>query len=184
MFAFAGNIFSTYMDFDVFETIIAENPGVIFELFGSMNFNTENPQQFRWNAFILAAPNVRVRGMFSPADLAAEYLQMDGFLLCYKPDYINYHAENSHKILEYLAGRKVLVSTYVSIYTELNFICMSGKDKNSDLCSIFKQVVADIESFNSFELMKSRTEFALDNTYKSQLNRIEQLLIKSPSVIN
>ena len=72
----------------------------------------------------------------------------------------------------------MLVSTYVSIYSDMDFICMSGKDRNFDLPAMFKAVTEEISAYNDFELVKARTGYALENTYVKQLERIEGLLSK------
>ena len=90
-----------------------------------------------WNGFLGSAKNVKLHGFVSAEKLAHAYREMDGFLLCYKPDYKDYHAENSHKVFEYLSTGKVMVSTYLSIYEGNELINMSGKDKNEDLVEVF-----------------------------------------------
>lgn len=180
---FAGNIFSTFMDFDVMERIITEHPGIVFDLFGSMKHDDRNPQHVKWNKFIHESPNIKLWGQVTPADLALEYSKLDGFLLCYKPDYINYHAENSHKILEYLSAGKVLVSTYVSIYKNLGLICMSEKDRNDDLPAMFTAAINELGIWNAEDQLRARILYALDNTYVRQLERINNLLMESYSTV-
>lgn len=182
-FGFAGNLFSTFMDFVVMEQVVSQHPDIIFELFGSMKHDRTNQQHVNWNRFMHESSNIRIRGLVSPAELAGEYEKMDGFLLCYKPDYINYHAENSHKILEYLSAGKILVSTYVSIYKDLNLICMSDKDRNEDLPAIFAEAVIHVKSWNETARMQARINYALDNTYIRQLERIQELLLKSNAIL-
>jgi hypothetical protein len=175
--AYAGNLFIRFLDIPVFRSIIESNPGVQFVLFGNTSYNHESARDREWYEFLRQAKNVQLKGVLDPASLAKAYEEVDGFLLCYKPDYVNYHAENSHKLLEYLAAGKVLISTHVSLYAGNPLICMSPKDKNEDLPEIFKTVVDDILKFNTPSLIRSRAAYALDNTYEKQLERIEAKLL-------
>lgn len=180
--AYAGNLFSPFVDIPVFQSIIKHHPEVRFDIYGNTKYNKKSTVEKDWFEFLQAAPNVQLKGVLSSANLAAAYENVDGFLLCYKPDYVNYHAENSHKLLEYLGAGKVLISTNVSLYDQNPLICMSPKDRNEDLVDIFSEVIDRIGEYNTSTLQKARAEFALDNTYKKQLERIEQLLMALPAL--
>lgn len=182
--AYAGNLFSPFVDIPVFKAIIKQHPGVRFDIYGNTRYNPKSQVEKDWFDFLQSAPNVQLKGVLSSTDLAAAYEHVDGFLLCYKPDYVNYHAENSHKLLEYLGAGKVLISTNVSLYDQNPLICMSPKDRNEELVSIFSNVIEQISDFNKVDLQKARAAFALDNTYSKQLERIEQYLMELPAFQN
>lgn len=170
--AYSGNLFISFLDIPVLQTIITEHPEIEFNFFGSDEYNAKNDNHIKWAKFLDEAGNVKLHGSVSPMVLAQAYEEMAGFLLCYKPDYKNYHAENSHKVLEYLSTGKVLISTYLSIYSGSNFINMSPKDENKDLIKIFTNTITDLDKYNSPELQGARILFALDNTYTKQLQKI------------
>jgi len=176
--AYSGNLFIPFLDIAVLEKIISAHPLVEFHLFGSIEVNKSIDSHVHWWEFLNAASNVRLRGFVNPEQLSNAYDEMDAFLLCYKPDYRNYHAENSHKVLEYMSTGKVLVSTYLSIYWGNELIKMSPKDMNHQLPDIFSEVLMNIEAWNSPELEKKRIEFALQHTYKEQLARITEVITK------
>jgi len=98
------------------------------------------------------------------------------FLICYKPDYINYHGENSHKILEYLSTGKTVVSSHISLYSDSQLLSMAKKDRNEELISIIDDVISNIEKYNAPDLMKQRILFALENTYANHIHKIESHL--------
>ena len=177
-FAYSGNLFLRFMDIPVLKDIIATNPSVDFHFFGGGSFDQRNMVHADWNSFLSAASNVKVHGFLPAEKLANAYKEMDGFLLCYKPDYKDYHAENSHKVFEYLSTGKVMVSTYLSIYEGNELINMSPKDLNEELNGVFKETVARIDEYNSASLQCKRVALAIDNTYRRQLERIEQLFEK------
>ncbi|HEY0677505.1 MAG TPA: hypothetical protein VGD17_04430, partial [Chitinophagaceae bacterium] len=147
-FGYSGNIFIRFLDIPVLKNIISQHPDIEFHFFGNKNFDPSNDTQKQWSDFLQTASNVKLRGFMPPEDLASASEEMDGFLLCYKPDYKDYHAENSHKVFEYLSSGKVLVSTYLSLYEGNTLICMSPKDRNEDLPKLFAKVVEQIEQWN------------------------------------
>lgn len=169
---YAGNLYISFLDVPVFMNIIRDNPDIEFHLFGNSGNPGASSPFLEWYRFISTADNVKLRGLVSPSDLAREYKKLDGFILCYKPDYLNYHAENSHKVFEYLSTGKVLISTYLSIYDGSPLIEMSPKDQNEELQSVFKRVVSDIDLYNTEEIDANRKALAFENTYDKQAARL------------
>ncbi|HRP34176.1 MAG TPA: hypothetical protein PKV73_19900, partial [Agriterribacter sp.] len=92
------------------------------------------------------------------------------------PDYKNYHAENSHKVFEYLSTGKLLITTYLSIHHGNPLMLMSSKDKNEEMVSIFCDSMQALEMHNTIELQKERIHLSLKNTYSEQIKRIGDLL--------
>jgi hypothetical protein len=164
------------LDIPIVRKIVFEHPEVEFHFFGGTTYNKAVKLHSEWDRFLRESPNVYIHGILSPGELAAAYQKVDGFLLCYKPDYKNYHAENSHKVFEYLSTGKVLVTTYLSIYEGNSLMAMSAKDKNEDVPRIFDLCLSQIESLNNPALQRQRILLALDNTYKRQLERIDTLV--------
>lgn len=170
--AYAGNLFLRFLDTEILMSIIARFENVDFHFFGSTDFSPEVRWQWEWNEFLRTRKNVFLRGAVSTVELVKEYSDMDAFLLCYKPDYKDYHAENSHKVLEYLSTGKVLVSTYLSIYKNSSLFVMSAQDRNQDLIDLFAMVVERLSDFNDETQMFLRRDFALQNTYAKQIERM------------
>jgi hypothetical protein len=171
---YAGNLFMRFLNFVVFEAIITENPSVHFHLFGEAVRGEQNPTTHRWSNFLKSAHNVTLHGMIEPAKLVESYQEIDLFMLCYQPDNLNYHGENSHKILEYLSTGKVTVSSSISLYRDTNLLEMEERDK--PLQKVFKEVVNNLAFYNSSNKMKKRRDFALSNSYEKQLQRMEKII--------
>lgn len=171
-FGYSGNLFIRFLDIPVIQQLISENPGIEFHFFGNTKFDTSNEKHVGWWQFLQSASNVKLHGFMSPENLAHACEHLDGFLLCYKPDYKDYHAENSHKVFEYLSTGKVMVSTYLSLYQDSELICMSPKDANGQLPALFKKIISQMQVYNSPELQWKRIAAALDNTYQQQAERI------------
>jgi glycosyltransferase involved in cell wall biosynthesis len=174
---YAGNLFLRFIDFEMFERLIKENPEVEFHFFGDHEIPVGDSMALRWKSFLTSSHNCVFHGWVSSGDLVNLYRGMDLFLLCYKPDHVNYHGENSHKILEYLSTGKVVVSSVITIYKGTGLLEMPEMG-NDELTKIFKHVVNDIAAFNSVERAEFRRRFALENSYKNQLERIASLVKK------
>ncbi|HTN06112.1 hypothetical protein [Agriterribacter sp.] len=173
---YSGNLFIPFLDIPVLKKIVQENAHVEFHFFGTTHFNKQNKEHAEWDHFLRNTPNVVLHGFLHPKELVQSLNDMDVFLLCYKPDYKNYHAENSHKVFEYLSTGKVLISTYLSIYRDNPLMLMSGKDNNEELTGIFASTIKCLEEHNSLGLQKERIALSLDNTYNRQIKRIGHLI--------
>ncbi len=174
----SGNLFIRYLDIATLQDLILRNPKVEFHFFGSLNANRSNEQECKWLQFLKSTANVRLHGMLSAASLAKAYDEMDILLLCYRPDYINYHGDNSHKVLEYLSSGKTIVSSYLSMYKDSKLIEMAPKDRNDFIIIIFQKVVTLLSEYNSYANSQFRTQYALDNTYQKNLSKIVTLIEK------
>jgi hypothetical protein len=174
--AYAGNIFLQFVDTKTFKSLISNNREVSFHFFGSHHYDPHSEWQRDWHTFLTTSANVTLHGHLDTKQLAEAYRSIDIFILCYKPDYVNYHGENSHKVLEYLSTGKTLVTTFLSIYQGCELMAMSEKDKNEELLKVFSDVVSNLDQQNSERLMKARKVFALENTYEKQLNRIGRIV--------
>jgi hypothetical protein len=120
--------------------------------------------------------NVTLVGVVASEDLNGYLQHFDAFLMCYSGDKNTSEMANPHKILEFLSTGKVIVSHYIDEYKNYNdIICMSKN--NNNLGKLFKDVVANLDYYNSNRKRYNRLKLAKNNTYKKQLNRIEKLLI-------
>lgn len=177
--AYSGSLFIPFLDIPVLQEIIQENPQVDFHFFGDTRYNKSNLNHRAWDNFLRNTTNVKLHGFLHPIDLVKSFNTMDAFLLCYKPDYKNYHAENSHKVFEYLSTGRVLITTYLSIYQGTPLMLMSEKDKNEELKIIFSECIYSLERYNTTQLQKERIKLSLDNTYNRQIDRIGELIRKA-----
>ena len=174
--AYSGNVFIPFLDIPVLQKIIEDNREIEFHFYGGTQYNSQNQAHAGWDKFLHESENVIIHGLVSPAELAEALKQMDAFILCYKPDYKNYHAENSHKIFEYLSTGKTLFSTYLSIYQGSKLIEMTPKDQNGDLVELFHKNISRLDQLNELPLQVERIRLALDNTYEKQVDRIDGII--------
>src|SRR5690606_34337343 len=113
-----------------------------------------------------------------PADrLHAFYHMMDVLLLCYLADDYPDQLANSHKMMEYLGSGKVIVATATREYAELasrRLLVMSSN--NWEFSDKFSRVLQDLETWNALDLQELRRQWAFDNSYDRQLDRIEEII--------
>ncbi len=168
----SGNFLRPDIDRPILLNIIRSFPDILFECFGayeSKNSNLGGAMDKETNAFIEAlrqAPNVILHGMVTPEKLAIELGRMDLFLICYDVAKDQSKGTNYHKMMEYLAYSKPIVSNYVSNYIDNQWVKIpSKKFGNEQLNSIFSDT---IHSFG-----KSAIEITYaTSSYSNQLDLI------------
>ena len=123
--------------------------------------------------------NVILHGVKDHATLATEILIADLFILVYDIKNEMNKVSNSHKILEYLSTGKVIISTFVSNYSGSDLLFMTEPGRDDQFPEIFNTVINNLTTYNSIIEQRKRISFALDNTYKRQVERIENFLYHS-----
>ncbi|MEJ7737954.1 MAG: hypothetical protein WKF97_11045 [Chitinophagaceae bacterium] len=174
--AYSGNLFIPFLNIPLFKKMIQENPDVEFQLFGSIKYDKKNPVHADWYGFLEAAENVTIHGFAEPSMLAGHLNNADLCLMCYKPDFKNYHGENSHKIFEYLSTGRVIVSTHITLYAGNDLLNMTGPGEDERLPELFSETIRQIGRYNNDDFAKRRMQFSIHNTYAKQIERIEQII--------
>lgn len=180
----SGNFLRGDVDRDIMLKIIDNNPDVEFHLWGSYEIKESNiggtadDKQKEFIQQLVSFENTTLYGAVSAGELARNYCYMDAFLICYDIEKDQSKGTNYHKIMEYLAFGKVIISNNVSTYNsrpELVMMCKS-RSSNGTLPELFRSVIANLSIYNSPELMKERKSFARDNSYDKQVKRIEKFV--------
>lgn len=181
--AYIGNLLIKSLDRKVFKEIIIENPHVEFVLFGSYEFSDSNLGSFysqeteKFIEFLKQQENVLLKGVFHSNLLSKVLVEYNAFLILINPQNDYNYGANSHKVLEYLSAGKVIISNHLSSYrNKRELIEMVDEMHNDKLPALFKKVIGNLEYYNRAELQKMRIEYALDNTYLNQIERIELLI--------
>ena len=181
---FSGNLMRPDIDRNVLLTIIEYHPAIIFECWGSYkekDGNIGGAADKPTNAFInslVAAPNVILHGAVFTAELAAGLQQMDAFLICYDIKKDQSKGTNYHKIMEYLATGKVIISNNVTAYADrADLILMpEERDNNNKLPELFSKTIRNIAAYNSNANQHTRKQFACKNRYTCQIAAIARFL--------
>jgi hypothetical protein len=158
--------------------IIQDHPNVDFYFYGKAEKSGADQESDGFIDALHSLPNALLNGIITPKDLAKKLIVHDGFLLCYDPSKELNSGSNSHKLLEYMAIGKIIVSSYLFEYENTDLFQMSNQKDNSDFALLFENAIENIEELNGLSNMDKRRKFALDNSYSNQINRIEDYLIK------
>ncbi len=184
---YIGNLCIESLDRNLLQQLIANYPNVEFHLVGPYNTSDNNlgagddNETNRFFSFLKNARNVVLYGTKSQSEVAALLDTFDINLLCYKAT-PTYQSDNSHKVLEYMAAGKVVVSSYLSMYEGSNLIQMA-KEVDSFL-ELFRTVKENIESYNGASLQQERKKLALNNSYEKQISKIETFIAGLSTIDN
>jgi glycosyltransferase involved in cell wall biosynthesis len=181
---FSGNLLRADIDRPVLLQIINENPDVIFECWGSYEISEANisgefnDESAGFIKSLQALPNVILYGAVSSAALVAGYSHMDAFLICYDIEKDQSKGTNYHKVMEFISTGKVIISNNISTYKALpNLVNMvTTRENNNELPALFKSTMLFLGQHNTAALISYRKNYAMQNTYRKQIERIEQLL--------
>ena len=180
----SGNLLRKDLDRDILLQIIRENPTVNFNFYGSYMASQSNigaGEDKETTVFIKnlqALPNVILHGTLPVSQLADAMNKMDALLICYDIQKDQSKGTNYHKLMEYLSSGKVIIANNVSTYeNKPDFVRMTkSRQDNYELPSLFKETIEKLDVYNSVPMQQKRVEYARQNTYAHQLDKIEELL--------
>ncbi len=181
----SGNLVRPDLDRPTLMRLITANPGTEFHFYGSYTAAQSNiggsAEATGFIRDLQSQPNVRLLGVLSTTELATALNTMDILLICYDLRLDQSRGTNYHKVLEYLSTGKVIVANNITTYQERpDLVCMiAGRENNDTLPSLFGEVLNNLDHWNRTELAVKRKNFALENTYRRQLDRINELMIRN-----
>lgn len=179
----SGNFLRSDIDWPVLLEIITQNKNIFFNFYGAVDKNNANLIADNYLVVdsaldrLAKMQNVKLHGVLEKKLLATELKGMDGFLICYDIDKDPSSATNYHKVLEYLATGKVVVSNNITTYFKMpDLICMPKERNNTNLAKLFSYVVNNIDTYNSIENQRKRIDYASSHTYAGNINKVEQFI--------
>jgi hypothetical protein len=144
----SGNFLRPDIDRPILLEIIHSHPDILFECFGSYETTNSNlggsvdHDTLKFINELIVVPNVVLHGMVNPEVLSKELSRMDAFLICYDIQKDQSKGTNYHKVMEYLAYARPIISNYISKYKDSSSIIMPRKNEGNDaLKNIFKKCV-------------------------------------------
>lgn len=184
---FSGNLLRNDIDRKTLLAIITKNQDCVFEFWGSYKQaqgnvgGVEDESMKQFIRSLQAQSNVVLHGAIPSSSLAAELKRMDAFLICYDVQKDQSKGTNYHKIMEYLATGKVIISNNVTTYDNQEWLVRMVKERtNNDLLpDLFHETVSRLAIYNNEELMRKRKDYALNNTYHRQLEVIDLFIHRS-----
>lgn len=179
---YIGNILINTLDRQVVINLVKTFKQVHFNFIGpykntdnNIGFASMNKEDQLFIDFLQTSENVTLKGVMKGEEICKILDDFDLFFLCYKetPFFKN---DNSHKVLEYLSSGKVIVTSSLEYYKDVELMVMSETSDNSDIPFLFEKVIGNIEFWNAEITQKKRIEYAVKNSYENQIERIEEII--------
>lgn len=176
---YAGNLAIPYIDWICLWNLVRENPTVDFIFVGpGKEIMDKSSIHGTAKKSVLEADNSFFIGSLSSENLLSLEKSVDIVLVSYQE---KFHAEqsNPHKMMEYMGSGTMIVATYVSEFDlqgvkDLFLMCKS----NAEIPRLFQTALENLDYWNSNGMKKARMEFASNNSYNKQIDRIEHFIIK------
>lgn len=168
---YIGNLSMPHIDWDLIIYGAKKCPAIDFIFLGSnmdsINENIKNELKSFGNIYF----NPSVKAEFLPNFIQAA----DILLLIYKKEYFNNYA-TPHKMMEYLASGKPVISIYNKALEEYAGLIFMPQNMDHWVQTI-NQTVQNLGKLREQELSEFRRRFAEQNTYEKQIKRVENYLI-------
>lgn len=186
---YTGNLRMQALDRTTMMAVIKSHPEIQFLFWGSykkedMNLGGEMTDEADgFITFLQSAANVELRAVV-PGNILQQELRTCNLLwLCWKTG-INklWDGSNSHKLLEYLSTGSPVVAHYVSSYQQTDLLYMLPHQENKNYPTLFDEVVAVLHKGEPQERIQRRLQFAVDNSYEKQLQRIGSYISRAINV--
>lgn len=172
---YVGNLLSHFLDYPLLVRTVVQNPQCDFTFIGDHENIGRNHS---WQQLI-KLEHVHLAGPLSHDDLTNQLSRFDVFLCCYDTERFFREASNSHKLLEYLATGKPVVSTRIAYYLDEEGV-LYMPSRNAELPELVKKVTSALSEYNSKAEITKRTRFVREHTHASVLSRIDELLLPTP----
>jgi hypothetical protein len=184
LIGFSGNLLRNDIDREVLLQIVEENQQCIFNFWGSYTTEQSNiggiadDLTVQFINKLQTMHNVVLHGVVPSRELAESINRMDAFLICYDVLRDQSKGTNYHKVMEYLATGKVIISNNISTYNNRSDLVQMvvERDTNVKLPLLFSNIISNLAIHITKDLSLVRREFASLNTYNNQIERIERLI--------
>lgn len=182
---YTGNLLRAGMNTAVAIQIIRGHPEIEFHFWGPYSLKDNNVNDAGYSTpselidfveFLRRQENVFLHGVVTQQELAERLFEMDAFLFIYSPRREVNGASNAHKLLEYISTGRVVIATHVSSYAGSDLLVMCDIKEEDRLPEIFDGAIRDLSYHNTRERQIRRIEFALDNTYARQVERVQEFI--------
>ncbi|MEQ9424504.1 MAG: glycosyltransferase [Cyclobacteriaceae bacterium] len=171
-----GNLSRFSIDWKILNQVVKNSPNVDFVFIGPAGKSNLGPNEMSSQNYLSKTEgnNVHFTGAVNSEEIHQWLEQADILLISFKEDF-HEQQTNSHKLMQYFGAGKVVVATYTADFKDRpELILMS--ENNSAFPELFNQVLNKIDYHNSKEYITARKNFALDNTYQKQIERIAKLI--------
>jgi len=165
---YAGNLDIKYIDWEIVTKLIVDNPNVDFHFAGQW----ESKDRF---ISISSEENFHFYGKLCANELLPFYDEMNILILVYQYKKHPKQLANPHKMMEYLASGKMIISNWLDEYSTLNGELISMSKNEWGLIECFNKVTSDLDLWNSTEKISQRKQIAMESNYINKIKEIELL---------
>lgn len=166
---YVGNLDMAYIDSDLLERVVREFPAVRFHFVGGytdaglLRRQTNQRSNVVWWG--------KVDSTLIPTILA----RADIVLCIYKAAQFRDQLASPHKFMEYFASGKTIVATYTDEYKDKRHL-LEMVDDSAEYVATFERVIGNLKTYNSPSRQAERVEFANQNAYPKQIDKIFSIL--------
>lgn len=176
---FWGSLFKESLDRKKVISLVTNFPYLKFIFFGPYELKQNNvggkfdEEIFNFISELKSQPNVILKGALASSEIVKEIDSIDLYINIEFEASRRWDNGNPHKVLEYLSTGKVVFTTPMVMYknSDLFFFCDAG-----DVVFDFKKLLSELNNWNSTKEQNKRLDFALNNTYAKQVERIEKFI--------
>lgn len=169
--AYVGNLDHPGIDWATIDAIATSLPQVRLVLIGPYDVGGAGPP-----ALLRARANVTFPGPKTTEEILAFALDVDIWLMAYDCARTVDGGTNPHKLLEYLATGKAVVSNWVEAYVGKDLVLMPPTPENIPLPALLADAIARRGHLNSPGAQTRRAAYTLDFSYAAHLAAINMSL--------
>jgi glycosyltransferase involved in cell wall biosynthesis len=179
----SGNFLRPDLDKEILLKLINTFPEAMFHLFGPISLADSNIGGNNDNETIgfikklRSLSNVILYSVVPQTKLAEYFSEMHIFLVCYDVKKDQSKGVNYHKIMEYMAYGKPILSSYVSAYNNSDLLYMVKEiGNNEQLLDLLKKIMMNYEDHFSQHYSISQKKWANSNTYCNNVSKIQMFI--------
>jgi hypothetical protein len=173
---YVGNLNHAGIDWLTIEEIVSVNDSAVFRFIGPYATDADgaahNP--------VLNRLKATGRCVFEGEKPAAAIIEASGdvdiWMICYDPAKTVDGATNSHKILEYFATGRPVLSNRLAAYASSDLVVMASERTNASMPALLSDLLTRLEELSSATYQAKRARHALAFTYEANLRRIDKVL--------
>ncbi len=173
--AYAGQLRTDYIDWEVLRAIIESAPDMHFHFYGPY----DRTYPARGMTEVLDQPNITLHGLVSKDKLVQVLNHADILLLCYRAYELGDIVGNSHKLLEYFATGRPVVSSWTAEYAPHGKIFSMARDR-WELPELFGRLVAAYQKNITKALIEARIDLARSRSITGVLERLSHQFASLP----
>ena len=178
--AFVGNLERREFDADTVLAQARTNPDVDIELIGPYNA----ARAVDTNDVIgrlAQMDNVTMTGRLEAKDILARSQDIDIWLISYDRGKSPDGSVNPHKILEYFATGRAVLSSRLDTHADMaDLVYMPPNSDNTALPKMLGILAKRLERINAPSLQRRRADYALQFSYAANLGLINSLMAENP----